>query len=434
VAVLLVLVLGACLLGIPDPLLARAAMIGGAAIILWLSEAVPTYVVTLALIASIPLLLSGSHPEFALRPVLAWAADPVMALFFGGFSLGVAATRYGIDELMAARALTLSRQRQRLMLALVMATTAILSMWMSNIAAAAMMLAALRPHLHRSEHTEPFRRALLIGVAMAANLGGMATPIGTGPNGIAIALLDPWSRITFPQWMVFALPLTIGMIALGYVLIVWSHRVGGEYRAFDIQPAQLSARGKGLVGIFFLAVTAWLTEPIHGVSAPVVAVAAAALLFGGGWLGREDLGRIDWSTLFLIAGGLVLGQLVERSGLMTTASASLHLDQVPVLARSAALVFLAALMGALMSNTASAAMLIPLALDLGPPRSIAVLIAIGTAFGVPFVISTPPNAMAYGQGGLAGRDLLRVGLPIMIVGSLLVGLTGPIFLRWIGLP
>ena len=296
-----------------------------------------------------------------------------------------------------------------------------------------MMFAALRPHLHREERTESFRRALLLGVAMAANLGGMATPIGTGPNGIAIALLDPWSRITFPQWMMFAVPLMIGMVGLGYVLIAWSCRVGGEYAPLAIPAVGLSRRGKGVVAIFFLAVATWVTEPFHGIPAPLVALAAAALLFGGGWLGKDDLARIDWSTLFLIAGGLVLGQLVERSGLMMAVTTNLHLEGVPILVRSTALVFLAALMGALMSNTASAAMLIPLSLDLGPPRSIAVLIAIGTAFGVTFVISTPPNAMAYGEG-LGGRDLLRVGLPILIVGCLLVGLTGPTILRWIGFP
>ena len=157
-------------------------------------------------------------------------------------------------------------------------------------------------------------------------------------------------------------------------------------------------------------------------------------MFGGRWLVREDLGRIDWSTLFLIAGGLILGQLVERSGLIDQATAGVRWDEIPLFARACGLVLLAALMSAVMSNTASAAMLIPLAISLGPPRSMVVLIAIGTAFGVPFVVSSPPNAMAYGQGGLSGRDLLRVGLPIMLIGSLLVALTGPAFMRWIGLP
>jgi sodium-dependent dicarboxylate transporter 2/3/5 len=378
--------------------------------------------------------MGGRDPAYGFETVLGWAADPVIALFFGGFALAAAATRHGIDELVAERALELSRHRRRRLLALVMAATALLSMWMSNVAAAALMLGALGPHLRHGERTEPFRRALLLGVAMAANLGGMATPIGTGPNGIAIALLAPWHQVTFVEWMAIALPLTIAALAAAFGLIAWTHRVAGRYRPLDLRPARLGLRGRGVVVIFGLAVVAWLAEPLHGVSAPVVALAAAAALFAGRWLDRSDLGRMDWPTLILIAGGLVLGRLVERSGLIAAATSGLAAEGVPLLARTTAFVAMAALMGAVMSNTASAAMLIPLALSLGPPHSIAVLIAIGASFGVPFVISSPANAMAYGHGGLTTRDLLVVGLPLMILGCLLVGLTGPHVLRWAGLP
>jgi sodium-dependent dicarboxylate transporter 2/3/5 len=96
-------------------------------------------------------------------------------------------------------------------------------------------------------------------------------------------------------------------------------------------------------------------------------------------------------------------------------------------------VLLAAILGAVMSNTASTAVLIPLALGLALPRSIAVLIALGSSFGVPFIISTPPNSMVYGEGGLSPRDLLRVGLPLMIVGALFVGIAGPGILDWLGI-
>lgn len=431
---LLALLAAAALLGIHDPLLARVTLLGGGALVLWLSELVPPHATTLALIAGIPLALGATAPEYRLGSVLAWAADPVIALFFGGFALGVAASRHGLDEYLAERTLAFSRHRRRRLLALVMAVTALLSMWMSNIAAAAMMLAALRPHLHHGDRTEPFRRALLLGVAMGANLGGMATPIGSGPNGIAIASLEPWMRITFIQWMGFAVPLMLGSLLLGYLLIASAHRVEGAYQPIDIRVIPLGGRARGLVTVFGLAIVAWLTEPVHGVPAGLIALATAAVLFGGGWLSREDLGRIDWSTLMLITGGLVLGRLVERSGLIGTMAAGIHWESVSVSWRIGGFVFVAALMAAVMSNTASAAVLIPFALGLGLPRSIAVLIAVGTAFGVPFSISTPPNAMAYGEGGLSPRDLLRVGIPLMLFGALTVALTGPSFLRWLGLP
>lgn len=433
IACLIPIVVGSLTL-IRDPILSRVVILGGSALVLWLSEAVPAHVTTLALVAVIPLALGGVDPAYRIGSVLGWAADPVLALFFGGFALGAAASRHGLDAQIAERTLQFSRHERRRLLALVMAATALVSMWISNIAAVALMLAALRPHLHAGERTQTFRTALLLAVAMGANLGGMATPIGTGPNGIAIAHLEQWTRITFLQWMGFTLPLVIGMLVLAYLLIVQAHRVEGAYQPIDVRAEPLRPRARGLLWVFALAVVAWLSEPLHGVPAPVVALAVTAVLFGGGWLRREDLGRIDWATLLLIAGGIVLGRLAEHSGVLDVIARSASDGGVSLTLRITGLVLLAAIMGAVMSNTASAAVLIPLALGLGFPRSIAVLIALGTSFGVPFIISTPPNAMVYGEGGLSSRDLLRVGLPLMIVGSLLVGLTGPLVLRWLGVP
>jgi sodium-dependent dicarboxylate transporter 2/3/5 len=111
-----------------------------------------------------------------------------------------------------------------------MAGTAGLSMWMSNIAAAAMMLAALRP-FSAAESDEDFRRALLVALALGANLGGMATPIGTGPNAIAIAALSRESSITFIGWMAFAFPLTVVMLLVGFLLLAVRHRVFGRFDA-----------------------------------------------------------------------------------------------------------------------------------------------------------------------------------------------------------
>jgi sodium-dependent dicarboxylate transporter 2/3/5 len=418
---------------IPDPVHRRVVALGGGALALWLSELVPPFVPTLALLAGVPLLLGDAGPEYRLGAVLGWVADPVLALFFGGFALGAAASRHGIDAWVAAAALALSGGSRRRLLALVMAATAVLSMWMSNIAAAAMMLAALRPLLRGRGPDDDGRSALLLGVAMAANLGGMSTPIGSGPNAIAIAALEPRVRITFVQWMSFATPLMLVALAVSLALIAVLHRVGGRFDAPRLQATPRSGRARGLIVVFALAVGAWLTEPLHGVPAPLVALAVAAVLFGMGWLSGGDLGRIDWSTLILIAGGLVLGRLADASGLVAVlAERAAGLDLSPAL-RVTGLVALAATMSALMSNTASAALLIALVAGLGLPPSSAVLIAIGTAFGVPFAISTPPNAMAVGEG-LPARELLRVGLPLMLLGTLLVGLTGPHVLRVLGLP
>ena len=124
-------------------------------------------------------------PGGSLGESLRWMADPVLGLFFGGFVIGEAAAAHGIDRWVAKQAFGLARGRVRWLVAVVLGATAFLSMWMSNIAAAALMIAALKPIVAETE--DRVRRVLLVAVALGANLGGMATPIGSGPNALAIA-------------------------------------------------------------------------------------------------------------------------------------------------------------------------------------------------------------------------------------------------------
>jgi sodium-dependent dicarboxylate transporter 2/3/5 len=189
-----------------------------------------------------------------------------------------------------------------------------------------------------------------------------------------------------------------------------------------------------VIAVFVATVAAWLTEPVHGASAALVALAAPVLLFGSGLLGREDLSRLDWSTLILIAGGIGLGHLLEASGLVAAVAGSVPWAAVPPLGRTLLLCSASAVLAALMSNTAAVTMLIPLAASLDPSPSTAVLIAVSASLGIPFVISTPPNAMVHGEGGVRSTDLLVPGLILMVLGVLLVSTTGPALLRLMGIP
>ncbi len=418
---------------IEDPLLARTLIVAVACLTLWLSEAVPPYVPTLVLWALVPLLLQPFGDAFRLASVLGWAADPVLALFLGGFTLSVAASRYGIDARIARIALKLSNGRRLRLLLLVAFATALLSMWMSNIAAAAMMIAALHPLLAYVPKGDPFRRALLVGIALGANFGGIATPIGTGPNAIAIAAISKHQTIIFLHWMMFALPLATGMLMVGLALTGWRFRVRGEARLPELPQHQSESRGASkVVVIFTLTVLAWLTEPFHGIPSALVSLMTTAVLFGSGLLKPQDISRIDWSTLLLIAGGISLGNLLQQSGVVRAAAASVPWEHVPHPALVLMLCLASALLSALMSNTATATMLIPLAASLDSSPALAILIAVSASFGIPFVISTPPNAMVYGEGGLKSSDLFSPGLVLMILGCLLVALTGPAVLKLIG--
>lgn len=421
-------------LWIEDPVFARALAIAGICLVLWLTEVVPPYVPTLLLWAMTPLLLSGYGEQFQLARVLGWSANPVLALFLGGFALSVAASRHGIDNLIARFAVRLSGGYRLGLVALVIAATATLSMWMSNIAAAAMMLAALHPLFIGTARDNRFRRATLLGIAIGANFGGIATPIGTGPNAIAIAAASNSVRVTFLRWMVFSLPLALGLMIAGGLLLKARFHLRGRTELPPIAVKAPDRAGRLLMIVFFVTVAAWLTEPIHGTSSAIVALIATAVLFGCGLLRRKDIERIDWSTLGLIAGGIGLGTLLDQAGLPKFAGAAVPWQEIPQVARLFMLCFTAALLSALMSNTAAVTMLIPLAAGIDPAPSTAILIAVAASLGIPFVISTPPNAMIYGEGGITFSDLAVPGLVLMLLGCVLVSATGPFVLNLVGIP
>jgi sodium-dependent dicarboxylate transporter 2/3/5 len=430
----------ATLVLIPDPLQARAALIAGVCLVLWLTEAIPLYATTIVLWAGVALLLGPADPKtFSLGRVLTWAAQPVMALFFGGFALSVAGAKYGVDSTIAAWMLRASRGRRAVLLLSVMAGTAVLSMWMSNIAAGAMMVATLRPLFAgaaagTSDPDVAFRKALLLGIAFAADFGGIGTPIGTGPNLIAVGAVAHAYRITFLHWTLFGVPLALAMVLLAYGLLMGLYRVRGAVGRLEVPHAPLSRRGRAVVAIFFAGTATWLTEPMHGVPSAVTALLIAAALFGSGLLGTADLSKMEWDTLLLIAGGLTLGELFDESGLAASMAAAVPWRTIHPTLLVLCFVVACALLSAVASNTAAAAILVQIGLGIVPAPSFAVLVALGASMGVPFVISTPPNAIVYGEGVLRTRDFALPGMVLMVVGCLILALTGPTVLKWVGVP
>lgn len=427
-----------------SPLYSRTAIIAGICLVLWLSENGPPFVPTFLLFALIPLLLGPLDSKYNLRGVMAWAADPVLALFLGGFVIGEATHRFGLDKRLANSILGLAGNSAIKILFFVGFVTAFLSMWMSNIAAAALMIASVRPLLSKVDQDSRLRRAILLSIAIGANFGGMATPIGTGPNAIAISSVSNAYTVTFTKWMFFAFPLTIGMLIAGLLIIavrfgVFGNRNDGEIEIINgsqligDRPA-ISSGERLFLFICLSTIALWLSEPIHNIPASVVSLGAVSLLFLSGILSRDDLFSIDWSTLLLIAGGITLGKLLEQSGLV-----KLFADSIPWQNLDPSLIlflicFASALLSALMSNTATVVMLIPLAMALIPQPSTAILVAISASFGVPFSISTPPNAMVYGEGGIRSGDLFWHGIILMVTGCLITTLTGKFVLNLAGIP
>lgn len=424
---------------------ARIVSIVGICLLLWISEVVPPFVPTLLLWTLVPLFLAPIDGKFALPNVLSWAVDPVMALFFGGFVLGVATERNGLDKRLTQFALRSSGKSFRKLLLFVILITAFLSMWMSNIAAAALVLACLRPILGEFGDDHILRRVLLIGVALGADFGGIATPIGTGPNAIAIASISGTQPVSFLSWMAFAFPLTIGMLLASFLFLSWRvRRNENDWKARNsglnvsiFEGEKRSDEKSGQIGFLIILVgtiVLWLTEPLHRIPAAVIALGSSAALFLSGILAKKDLLRIDWSTLLLIAGGITLGRLLEQSALVKTLAANVPFADFNPTLSLFLLCLASAVLSALISNTATVVMLIPLASALVPSPSTAILIAVSASFGIPFIVSTPPNAMVFGEGGLKFGDLFRPGIVLMLVGCLLVSLTGRAVLNFAGIP
>jgi sodium-dependent dicarboxylate transporter 2/3/5 len=424
----------------------RVTTIAGVCLVLWLSETVPPFVPTFLLWTLTPLFLGALDKKFGLANVLEWAVDPVLALFLGGFVLGVATERYGLDKRLAVIALGRAGKSFNKFLLLVILLTAFLSMWMSNIAAAALMLACLRPILLDLQTDNSLRRALLIGVALGADLGGIATPIGTGPNAIAISSMSSTGQsVSFLGWMIFALPLSVGMLLAGFLLILlrvrrtkddWTSELGRLNQILFVDKKnEMQTPGEiGFLCVLGVTILLWLTEPFHSVPAAVVSLGVTSFLFLSGMLQKEDLLRIDWSTLLLIAGGITLGRLLEQSAIVASIATNVPFSELNPIFGLFLLCLASATLSALMSNTATVVMLIPLALALIPQPSTAILVAISASFGMPFVISTPPNAMVYGEGGVKFNDLFLPGIVLMVFGCLLISLTGRIVLNFIGIP
>jgi solute carrier family 13 (sodium-dependent dicarboxylate transporter), member 2/3/5 len=401
------------------------------AAVLWVTEAVPLFVTSLVVIGTETILLAnpGGWPGFGFSGggsmtfggVVAAAADPVLVLFFGGLVMASAAINQNVDQTMAAWLLRPFVASRRSMLYGVMGVTALFSMWMSNTATTAFMLTLMMPLLAQVKPSDPYRKALLLAVPFAANIGGLGTPIASPPNAIALGYLKQAGvQIGFLQWMVFSIPLMIVLIAvLGWLLSLLfpSGLQGGD--PFKLPSSKLSPRGIRVVVIFVLTVMLWLSEGIHGLPSSVVALLPVLALLLDGAVSREDINRLEWDVLLLIGGGLALGY-----GLGATGLDARIVDLLPsgqgAFGLVCVLVTATFVLSTLISNSAVSNLLLPvgLAASFGEPHLLPVMLAIALtaslAMGLP--VSTPPNAMAYARGELRAVDMAKAGIPIGLFG------------------
>jgi len=409
------------------------------AALLWVSEAIPAFAVG-AMVIGLQIALLGrpggvmfaEGEEHGWQIFVAPWASPLIWLFLGGFVLAHGASVTGLAKWMAMGMLRHFGKRPGGLLAGCMGMTFVLSMFMSNTATAAMMLTVLVPVVHALRPGEPFIKGLFIGIPVAANLGGMGTIIGSPPNAIAVGHLQ--GEVNFLGWMGYGLPPGLLLLAIGYAYMRWRYRESAGMSLYGVADAMRAYEAEGekeiahwqrivVMGVFGLTVTMWLTEALHGVPAAVTAIIPLSVFSVCGVLDSKGMRHLPWDVLLLIAGGLSLGVAVKESGLADWLAGQIPTD-MSTLALVAAMAFLAVFLSNLMSNTATASILLPIAVGLaqaseGATQQLATFVipvALACSTGMALPISTPPNAIAYASGKISARDLLGPGLLFALVG------------------
>lgn len=454
--------LPAAYLGMPDLTVIEQRVIALFAFtaLMWILETIPiwtTSVLTVVLMivtvstSSFNLLGPGENAEafgkvISHKAIMAAFADPIIMLFLGGFALAMAATKVGLDVNLARVMLKPFGTRSEIVLLGFMIVTALFSMFMSNTATAAMMLAIMAPVLRQLPADGKGKIALALAVPVAANVGGIGTPIGTPPNAIALKYLSEsgMSNIGFGQWMLIMVPFVIVIMAVAWLLLL-------KIYPFKQKNIEISINGefkkdtKSIIVYvtFALTVILWILDKDRtGIDANSVALIPFAIFCITGVLDKNDLKNMSWDVLWLVAGGFALGVGLKDSGL-----ASHIVSSIPFDTWSPIMVFIGSglvcyLMATFMSHTATANLLMPIlgALAVGMKDSIEpyggavtmlIGVAIASSLAMALPISTPPNALAHSTGFIEQKDMARIGVSVGIIGValgyvllLLVGGTG----------
>ena len=417
------------------------------AALMWMFEIIPNWTTSLLVIVLSLLLVSDKGLSFLCNPeagklvgyksIMSAFADPIVMLFLGGFVLAIMASKYGLDVTLARFLLKPFGKKPKWVLLGFLVIIAIFSMFMSNTATAAMMLAFLAPVLASLPEDDRGRIGLALAIPVAANLGGIGTTIGTPPNATAVGFLaDNGINVTFAEWAMHMIPFVLIMIVIAWVLLQVLFPFKTKELVLNIPPSTRKTDWKTYVVWITFAVTILLsaTEAITGVSSNVVALIPLAVFSATGLFGKEDIKEINWTVLWLVAGGFALGTDMNGTGLAKVLIEAIPFGQMPVL-----LIFIIAgivcyFLSNFISNSATAALLIPILivvamamsdpsaannaqfLSWGGTHAMIIFVATCASIAMLFPISTPPNAIASSTGLVPTKEMTKVGIIIGAIG------------------
>ena len=416
------------------------------ATLMWIFEIVPSWATSVAIIGGLLLFTSDSGIKWicdeervgtllSYKSIMATFADPVIMLFIGGFILAIAATKTGLDALLAKVLLKPFGKKSNNVLLGFLLITGLFSMFVSNTATAAMMLTFLTPVFRQLPPEGKGRISLALSIPVAANLGGMGTPIGTPPNTIAMKYLnDPEGLnldIGFGEWMLFMVPLVAILLFASWLLLKWIFPFTQKTIELNIEGEMKKDKKTYIVIVtFIVTVLLWLLDSVTGINSYTVALIPFVVFSLCGIIDRRDLEEINWSVIWMVAGGFALGYALNASGLAELSVKNIPFAQFPPIL----ILLLSGLvcygLSNFISNSATAALLMPILtvvcaamgdkLDaIGGTSTVLIGVAIAASSAMVLPISTPPNALAYATNLVEQKDMSKIGLMVGVLSIIL---------------
>jgi sodium-dependent dicarboxylate transporter 2/3/5 len=428
-----------------------AIMILGIVAVLWFSEGIS--LVATSMMIPIAIVLTGiTSPNDALAPFF----DPAVALILGGFLIGQALCKYELDKRLALLILSKSASSGASLLLSVMAVSAFLSMWISNTASAAIMIPialAVISRIRNDDTRDRYGKALVLGVAYSATIGGVGSLVGSTPNPLAATYVKSFLgiEISFIGWLPFGLPVVIIMIPIIWLWLLYRFKVP---RAIDeiqgmkeiaekeyLRMGPMTTQQKIVTCIFVSVIFLWFTQTLpdfisniigwsgHGISSAIVSLMGGLALLVFGLLNEKDVSSdINWSALLILGSGIALGASIINTGVSTYLALQMAgLGILPTLVIIIILGILAVILTMVASNTAAAVILIPIAIPLAiglsiDPLLVTMIIAIGVSLDFALPTGTPPSTIAYSTGRIQIREMISTGLILDLIATLVLTL------------
>ncbi|MFS1862721.1 SLC13 family permease [Vibrio lentus] len=404
--------------------------------ILWLTEAI--HVSITALLVPLLAVLFG---VFNTPAALANFSNPIIFLFMGGFALAAALNKQELDKAIADKVLILAKGKMSVAVFMLFGVSAGLSMWISNTATTAMMLPLVLGIMNKVDQSEDRNTYVfvLLGIAYCASIGGIATVVGSPPNAIAAAEVG----LSFTEWMALGLPITMILLPVAMIIlyVITKPKLDHKFE-LDHAPVEWTNSKKITLSIFLLTVTLWIFgKPINAMIGgfskfdSLVAIGAIVLLGASRAVEWKDVEKTtDWGVLILFGGGICLSNILKATGTSVFLAHSLSgfLETAGVLLTILAVVAFVVFLTEFASNTASAALLVPvfatIAEALGmSPVILSALIAVAASCAFMLPVATPPNAIVFASGHIKQKEMMRIGMVLNLVCILILTLFAWIF-------